>query len=230
MNDRTLRFYFDYLSPFAFFASRKLPNLCARHGVKLDYYPVVFAGLLNHWGQLGPAEIPPKARHTAKQCMRYAALNGISYNGPKHHPFNPLTTLRVSTVEVAGENQTGVVDCLYSLGWEQGGDLGDDEEIATALAAAGFDGPGLVAQSKEPLVKQALRANTDSAISQGVFGVPTMLIEDQLFWGIDQLEYLDLYLQGKDPIAGIELDSLGRGGPTAWRPGIKNRNDEPTAQ
>jgi len=130
MNQRTLRFYFDYLSPFAFFAARKLPALCEKRGVKLDYCPVLFAGLLNHWGQLGPAEIPSKARHTAKQCMRYVATNGIPYNGPKYHPFNPLTTLRVSTLEVAGENQARVVDCLYSLGWEQGGDLGNDESIA----------------------------------------------------------------------------------------------------
>ncbi|MFT5691554.1 MAG: 2-hydroxychromene-2-carboxylate isomerase [Oceanicoccus sp.] len=224
MNDRTLHFYFDYLSPYAFFASRKLPALCARQGVTLHYCPVVFAGLLNHWGQLGPAEIPPKARHTAKQCMRYAAMNGISYNGPKYHPFNPLTSLRVSTVEVAGENQARVVDCLYSLGWEQGGDLGSDEDIVQALVTADIDGPELVARCKEPLVKQALQANTDSAIAQGVFGVPTMLIDDQLFWGVDQLDYLDLYLQGKDPIAGIDLDRMGRDGSSAWRPGIKNRN------
>lgn len=224
MNDRTLHFYFDYPSPYAFFASRQLPALCEKHAVKLDYCPVVFAGLLNHWGQLGPAEIPSKALHTAKHCMRYAALNGIAYNGPKHHPFNPLTTLRVSTAEVAGEDQAGVVNCLYSLGWEQGGDLGDDEEIAQALVAAGMDGPGLITRSKALLVKQALRANTDAAIEKGVFGVPTMLIDDQLFLGIDQLQYLDLYLQQRDPIAAIDSDSLGGSGPSAWRPGIKNWN------
>jgi len=225
MSDRTLRFCFDYLSPFAFFAARKLPALCEKHGVTLEYCPVVFAGLLNHWGQLGPAEIPSKARHTAKQCMRYAKLNGISYQGPRHHPFNPLTTLRVSTREVAGADQARVVNCLFSLGWEQGGDMGNDEVISHALLAAGFDGPKLVAGSKLPMVKQALRANTDWAIGEGVFGVPTMLVDDELFWGIDQLEYLDLYLQGKDPIQGINLDTLGKGGATAWRPGIRNLND-----
>ena len=121
MDNRTLRFYFDFISPYAFFVSLKLPAMCERHGVTLEYYPVVFAGLLNHWGQLGPAEIPSKARHTAKQCMRYAKLNGITYKGPKHHPFNPLTSLRVSTLDVAGSDQVRVIECLYSLwvgaGW-----------------------------------------------------------------------------------------------------------------
>jgi 2-hydroxychromene-2-carboxylate isomerase len=224
MSQKKLSFYFDYLSPYAFFASRKLPALCEKYAVKLDYCPVLFAGLLNHWGQLGPAEIPSKARHTAKQCMRYAAINEIIYNRPKYHPFNPLTALRVSTMEVAGENQARVVACLYSLGWEQGDDLGNDAMIAEALVSAGLDGLELVTRCKDPLVKRALRANTDSAISRGVFGVPTMIIDNQLFWGIDQLEYLDLYLQGKDPLAGLDLNSLGRDGSTAWRPGIKNRN------
>lgn len=226
MDDRELHFYFDFLSPYAFFASRKLPALCEKHRVKLNYCPVVFAGLLNHWGQLGPAEIPTKALHTAKHCMRYAALNGIPYHGPKHHPFNPLTTLRLSTVEVAGEDQAKVVNCLYSLGWEQGGDLGNDAEIAQALVAADIDGPRLIERSQALFVKQALRANTDTAIAKGVFGVPTMLIEDQLFWGIDQLEYLDLFLKGNDPIEALDLDSLSGDGPSAWRPGIKNWNGQ----
>jgi len=224
MSDRTLRFYFDYLSPFAYFAALKLPPLCEKHGVTLDYCPVVFAGLLNHWGQLGPAEIPSKARHTAKHCMRYAKQNGISYQGPRYHPFNPLTTLRVSTREVAGRDQARVVNCLFSLGWGQGGDLGGDEQIIQALEAVDLDGPKLVARAKEPSVKQTLRADTDAAIEEGVFGVPTMLIDDQLFWGIDQLDYLDLFLQGKDPIEGIDLSSMGKGGATAWRPGIRNLN------
>ena len=225
MDDRTLRFYFDFISPYAFFVSLKLPAMCERHGVTLEYYPVVFAGLLNHWGQLGPAEIPSKARHTAKQCMRYAKLNGITYKGPKHHPFNPLTSLRVSTLDVAGSDQVRVIECLYSFGWEQGGDLGNDDEIVRALDAANLDGAKLVADSKAQAVKQALRANTDTAIEKDVFGVPTMLIDDQLFWGIDQMEYMDLYLQGKDPIKGMKLDTLGQHEATAWRSGIRNLNN-----
>lgn len=225
MDGRTLRFYFDFISPYAFFVALKLPAMCEKHGVTLEYYPVVFAGLLNHWGQLGPAEIPSKARHTAKQCMRYAKLNGITYKGPKHHPFNPLTSLRVSTPEVAGSDQARVIECLYSLGWEQGGDLGNDDEIVRALDTANLDGARLVADSKAQTVKQALRANTDTAIEKDVFGVPTMLIDDQLFWGIDQMEYLDLYLQGKDPIKGMKLDTLGQRGATAWRSGIRNLNN-----
>jgi hypothetical protein len=88
-----------------------------------------------------------------------------------------------------------------------------------------LDGARLVADSKAQAVKQALRANTDTAIEKDVFGVPTMLIDDQLFWGIDQMEYMDLYLQGKDPIKGMKLDTLGQRGATAWRSGIRNLNN-----
>ncbi|MEH6911166.1 MAG: 2-hydroxychromene-2-carboxylate isomerase [Oceanicoccus sp.] len=221
MSSKALYFHFDYISPFAYFASLKLPALCEKYDVELIYCPTVFAGLLNHWGQLGPAEIPAKAQHTFKQCIRYAILNDIPYHAPKHHPFNPLTSLRVSMLDVASENQALVVKTIYDLGWGQGGDLGSDEEITSSLNLVGLDGESLVAKTKGQKVKDALRTMTNSAISKGVFGVPTMLIDDELFWGIDQLANLDLYLQGKDPIAGIPLAEVTSQGASAWRPGIK---------
>ncbi|MEM7016014.1 MAG: 2-hydroxychromene-2-carboxylate isomerase [Pseudomonadota bacterium] len=223
MSSKILHFHFDYISPFAYFASLKLPALCEKYSVELVYCPTVFAGLLNHWGQLGPAEIPGKAQHTFKQCMRYAILNDIPYRGPKHHPFNPLTSLRVSMLDVANENQALVIKTIYELGWAQGGDLGSDEAIISALNLAGLDGEGLVVKTKDQKAKDALHAMTDSAINKGVFGVPTMLIDDELFWGIDQLANLDLYLQGKDPLAGLALEELSSQGPSAWRPNIEKR-------
>ena len=98
-----LDFYFDYLSPYAYLASLELLPLCKRHEIELRYKPVLFAGLLNHWGQLGPAEIPPKAIHAFKECLRYATLRDIRLRSPRHHPFRSLTALRASLETVAGE-------------------------------------------------------------------------------------------------------------------------------
>jgi len=75
-------FYFDSLSPFSDFASLSLPALCRERNAELAYHPVLFAGLLDHWGHLGPAEIPPKAFDTFKMCVRHAALHGIPFRGP----------------------------------------------------------------------------------------------------------------------------------------------------
>jgi len=219
-------FYFDYLSPYAYLASRELPALCERHGVELRLRPVLFAGLLNHWGQRGPAEIPPKAIHTIKECMRYALLREIPCRPPRHHPFNPLIALRASLSEVAGDEQPRVVRGIYDLGWCAGGDPGDAAEIAGALDAAGLDGPAIVERANSPQAKEALRRETAAAVARGVFGVPTMLAGDELFWGLDQLGYLELFLEGKDPLAQVKFDEFDFQGPSAWRTGVSRHGED----
>jgi 2-hydroxychromene-2-carboxylate isomerase len=223
MSARELDFYFDYLSPYAFLASREIGELCERHGALLHFKPVLFAGLLNHWGQLGPAEIAPKAQHVFKECLRHAILRGVEFRGPKHHPFRPLTALRVSLPEVAGDQQALVIETLFAFGWSKEGHLGGDAEIAGALDAVGLDGTAMVGRSSEPAIKQLLLESTEEAISRGVFGIPTMLIEDELFWGLDQLKYLDLYLSGRDPLRNVSMETFQNDGPSAWRPGVPPR-------
>ena len=183
-------------------------QLCADRGAELVIRPVLFAGLLNHWGQLGPAEIPPKSLFVLKDCARRAALSGMPLRVPRFHPFNSLTALRVSLAEVSGADQARVIDALFHAGWGEGKDLGSPEEIAEILEGAGLDGKALVARAAEPAIKQVLRDATQSAVARGVFGIPTMIVEDELFWGNDQIEHIDRRLSGTDPIAGIDLTSL----------------------
>ena len=89
-----IHFYFDFISPYAYFAWRKLPALAEKYNREIEAHPIVFGKLLDKWGQLGPAEIPPKRSWLNQYCLRYAALNGFEYNPPKIHPFNPLAALR----------------------------------------------------------------------------------------------------------------------------------------
>lgn len=212
-------FYFDYLSPFAYFASRVLPDVCREHDAELVFRPVLFAGLLDHWGQLGPAEVEPKAYNTFKMCVRHAVRNGIPFRAPRFHPYLPLPALRVSLPEVAGKDQPRVVEAIYSAGWGKGLDLGSPDVLRAALDDAGLDGEGLLARSRAPEAKSGLRAATEAAIARGVFGVPTMIAGDELFWGMDQIEHLALFLAGEDPLAGIDLAAIGTEGRAVTRPG-----------
>ena len=90
MKSKLIHFYFDYISPFAYFAWRKLPSIAKKYKYEIEAHPVVFGKLLDRWGHLGPAEIPPKRNWLNQYCLRYAAINGFEYNPPKKHPFNPL--------------------------------------------------------------------------------------------------------------------------------------------
>jgi len=208
MKVTSLDFYFDYLSPFAFFAWRDIGQLCEKYQLELRAHPVVFGKLLDHWGQLGPAEIIPKRDWVSRYCLRYAVLHGFEYNPPRFHPFNPLPALRLSLKEVSGAQQLAVIDALFHAGWTRGEDLGDLDNLIAILERAGIDADGLDEKITEQAVKDTLAGETSSAIARGVFGVPTMIVGDQLFWGNDQFEHIGLLLEGKDPLDSQKHKSL----------------------
>ena len=210
MPPKSIDFYFDYISPYAYFAWRNLTALAEKHDCQVHAPPVVFGKLLDNWGQLGPAEIEPKRRWLHQYCLRYAAINGFEYNPPKYHPFNPLTALRMSLREVSGDNQHQVISAIFEGGWCQGKDLGDLPTLISLLEPSAIDGEHLSQQTSKPEVKQLLINETNKAIELGVFGVPTMIIDGLLFWGNDQMEHVELLLAGKDPLDNENLGALER--------------------
>ncbi|HEY8493157.1 MAG TPA: 2-hydroxychromene-2-carboxylate isomerase [Myxococcota bacterium] len=193
-------FYFDYLSSNAYLAWARLPALAAAYGRPLELEPVLFAGLLDAHGQLGPAEIPAKAWWTWRNNLRKAALLGIPLRPPAFHPFRPLLSLRVSCLPMEENRRRALVDGLFRAAWAESRDLGDPDVVADVARAGGLDGAALVAAANEPEAKARLRARTDAAIAAGVFGVPSMRVGRELFWGYDDLPYLELHLAGRDPI------------------------------
>jgi 2-hydroxychromene-2-carboxylate isomerase len=197
---RALRFYFDYLSSNAYLAWTQLPRLASRFGVEIEPIPVLFAGLLEAHGQLGPAEVLPKSIWMARNNLRKAALLGIQLHPPRHHPWNPLLSLRVSSSPLPLAQRRWLIDALFRAAWVEGQHLSEPAVIEKAASGAGLDGPALVRDAQQPEAKARLRAQTDAAIEDGVFGVPSMRVEDQLFWGYDDWPYLELFLAGKDPL------------------------------
>jgi 2-hydroxychromene-2-carboxylate isomerase len=220
-------FYFDYMSPYAYLAWKQLPEVCAARDAEITPRPVLYAALLDHWGQLGPGEIPPKGLHNMKHCLRLAALAGIPISVPRYLPFNPLAALRVSLAVVSGADQRRVIDAIFSAGWADGGDLGDRATLAAALDGVGLDGDGLLTRTDDPEVKRTLREETEKAIARGVFGVPTMVVADELFWGVDQFEFLAMYLDGNDPLRSVEIDLSHHRGPAVRRPASVGRGPDP---
>jgi 2-hydroxychromene-2-carboxylate isomerase len=222
---KTVDFYFDYLSPFAYLASLEIEAICAAHQAAVTCRPVLFPALLDHWGQRGPAEIPPKAVHALKDCARYARSRSIAFRSPKFHPFNPLLALR-STCAASGDAEAfRIMHALYALGWARGGDLADPSEIHDALTGAGIDARPIMERAQSPEIKTKLREQTAAAVARGVFGIPTMFAGDELFWGRDQLSNLGSYLAGRDPLDGIDWTQFGPQGVGAWRSGVTGRDD-----
>lgn len=190
-------FYFDYISPYSYIAWVKARRWEAEGLWKLRAKPVLFAGLLKRWGQLGPAEIPPKRIFTFRHCIRLAAEEGVSLRGPVTHPFNPLLALR-ATLACPEANRNTLVDLLFSAIWSEGIEGASRDALAQTLVGVGGD--SLLIAGAEPEIKDALVAETRQAGDRGVFGVPTVFVNDELFWGQDGLDHARLLLEGNDPL------------------------------
>lgn len=187
MERGTVSWVFDVISPFAYLGFRDLERLPAH--VELRLVPVLFAGMLSHFGQIGPAEIPAKRRFTYRFVLWRARQLGVPMRFPPAHPFNPLAALRL--VVAAGSTRRAASVVLDAV-FRDGRDVSDPAVIAELARQLEVADPERALG--DPAVKQQLRANTDWAIERGVFGVPTLVIGPEIFWGHDAfgmaLEYL----------------------------------------
>lgn len=194
-------FWFDPVSPYAYLAFERLPQALEGLSVEVRYRPVLFAGLLAHWGQKGPAEVGPKRDWTYRQVLWIAHHHGMALDLPAVHPFNPLALLRLAwaCVDEGDTPNRRVCELLLHHVW-QGGGVADDAARLAALTQR-------LAPRRDPAdeaVKQALRAATDDAIARGVFGVPSVQAtrggaaagDARLFWGFDALEMVAAFLHG----------------------------------
>ena len=197
----TLRFFFDFISPYAYLAWCRVHALADTHDRCVEPVPILFAGVLNAWGQLGPAEIPPKRVHVMKDCLRQAARHGVTLRPPPTHPFNPLLALRIAGLDMPADTRRRLIDGLYAAVWgSHGGGVEDPSRVAAIADAAGLDGAAAVAAAGQPDAKARLRASTEAAIAAGVFGVPTTDVDGELFWGFDSFPHIERYLAGDDPV------------------------------
>jgi len=193
---RQVNWYFDFISPYSYFGLLELQRLGG--DVRIDYRPVLFAGLLNHWGQRGPAEIPGKRTWTYRWCTWYAAQRGIPFQLPRAHPFNPLGYLRLA---LAASCEPAAIRKIFEQLWTTGADAADPRVLEELAASLGIARERLA----EPQVKESLRTNTDAAIAQGVFGVPTLVVDGEAFWGADATDFAIAYLRDRSVLDNEEM-------------------------
>ncbi|MFO1519070.1 MAG: 2-hydroxychromene-2-carboxylate isomerase [bacterium] len=204
---KNILFYFDFISPYVYLATLRLPNLLQETSATLTCVPVLFAGLLNAHGQKGPAEISAKRRYTFIDCLRLAHHDGVPLQGPPTHPFNPLPSLRMSMAVEPGRRWDFVRRAMNAA-WAEGKDISQPEMLVALADEWEFDGPTLWEKSQSPEVKEALKRNTEEAIQKGIFGVPSFEVEGELFWGEDRMELLKSFLLGKLPSVADRADSI----------------------
>ena len=188
--------YFDFISPYAYLAFEQLPHALQDAGsYAVRYRPVVFGALLNAHGQLGPAEIPAKRDWTSRHVLWLARTHGIALRHPASHPFGSLALLRLAVAcgGADGLPNRHVGAAIFRHVWQSGLDAADADRLEALRRQ--------LAPARDPQgapVKAQLRAHTDAAIARGIFGVPTFVVDERIFWGFDALPLLRAYLAGAD--------------------------------
>src|SRR4030088_3606881 len=191
---------FDVISPFAYLAFPQLSRLPAH--VSVEFVPVLFAGLLQHFGQLGPAEIPSKRRFTYRFVLWRARQLGLPMRMPPAHPFNPLPALRLIIAAGSDRRAAGtVLDAVFGDG------RGVADPAVTAALARELGVADVQAALHDSTVKQRLRDNTAWASARGVFGVPTLVIGEELFWGHDAFDMALEYLRHPDAFRDPDMQA-----------------------
>ncbi|HVO47089.1 MAG TPA: 2-hydroxychromene-2-carboxylate isomerase [Steroidobacteraceae bacterium] len=198
----TVTWYFDFISPYSYLAQHTLRQLPADTVVQRE--PVLFAGMLNHWGQKGPAEIVPKRQWTYRSCLWLAHKYGVPLRMPAAHPFNSLPYLRLA---IAAGKSAVAIEKIFAALWTTGADPADPRLLTELTRTLDID----PARLAEPAVKNALREATQRAVEGGVFGVPSLVVRGQVFWGADSVDFAAAYLQDPEVLENDEMrraDSL----------------------
>jgi 2-hydroxychromene-2-carboxylate isomerase len=198
--------YFDFLSPYAYIAACELPKLAARYGRTVEPRPVLLAALLASGGQKGPAEIPSKRVYVFKDVVRTAHALGLALSPPASHPFNSLLALRAASMPMPAEQRDALIARLWRASW--GGErreLSDRAVVSALVAEVGLDPAVVLAYADGDAGKSAVRAQTEQAIARGAFGVPSIDVDGELYWGYDAFGHIERRLRGEDPLAGFDL-------------------------
>jgi 2-hydroxychromene-2-carboxylate isomerase len=195
MSRHTVKFYFDYNSPYSYIASLRVEALCRQAGAELLWLPVVLGGIFQSNEIEPPHTKVNRRKYLFEDLKDLTSYYGIPYQQRTVFIFKPILSLRATLAVPQGPERAKAVHALYRGAFAEDLDLGEPEVVARLLSEAGLDGTALVERTQEPAIKSELKALTDEAIAKGVFGAPTFYVDEvKMFWGQDRMPLLERYL------------------------------------
>jgi 2-hydroxychromene-2-carboxylate isomerase len=206
---KTLDWYFDFVSPYSYLQHEILHTLDA----EIRYRPILLGGLFKAWGHKGPVEIPEKRRFTYRNVLWVAGLHGIPLKFPPAHPFSPLKALRLA---IALDNDPNAIAAIFRFIWQKGESIENEQSWKTLCTELKID--NAEAKIADPRVKETLRRNGEEALGLGVFGVPTAVVDGELFWGFDATPMLKSFLANPEMFKRGELARVSN------LPGVSERS------
>ena len=189
---KTVDFYYDFGSPTAYLAYKRLQQFLAQYDFTLNYKPILLGGVFKATGNTTPVAVPAKGKYMMEHDLpRFAQRYGVPLNFNPHFPINTLGLMRGAIAAERLDCLARYIDVVYDAVWVAGENMGEPEVIARVLTAADLDSEALMTLSQDPEVKAELIKNTEEAAERGAFGAPTMYVEGEMYFGQDRLDFVE---------------------------------------
>ena len=187
---KSFEFYFDFVSPYSFIAHKEIRKIEKKLSIKIKYKPILLGGLHNLHGIKAPAFIPSKAKFMIRDCKMVAEKNKIKFKFNSYFPIKTLNLMRGVLVAQEDDFQSYYIDNIFNTIWRDGLNMNDQNIIEKVLKNMEINPKTFLLRSSSQNIKINLKKRTDDAFEKGVFGAPTFLINNKIFWGQDRLEYV----------------------------------------
>lgn len=193
---KQVEFFFDVGSPYSYLAYHQLPKIAQAKGADIVWRPMLLGGVFQATGNGSPATIPAKGRYSNVDLERWAKHFGVPIQQNPHFPINTLQLMRGAVgMQLRSDAEFHrYLAAIFSAMFEHPRNLGDLQELAAVLEAAGISLPLMLELVQDDRIKQTLRKTTEEAVARGVFGAPTFFVGDEMFWGQDRLHFVEAAL------------------------------------
>mgnify|MGYP001273454470 FL=1 len=182
-------FYFDFVSPYSFLAHKQIRKIEKREGIKIRYKPVLVGGLHNLHGIKAPAFIPAKAKHMIRDCKLIAEKNGVKFKFNSYFPIRSLNLMRGVFVAEEDNIKSYYINNVFNTIWQDGLNMNDQVIVEKVLKNLNVNPKTFILRSASSLIKDSLRKKTNDAYEKGIFGAPTFVVNNKIFWGQDRIEF-----------------------------------------
>ena len=183
-------FFFDFASPYSYLAHKQIRNIEYQHNIKINYMPILLGGLLNLAEIKAAAFIPSKAKFMIKDCKLFAEKLNIKFKFNTYFPVQSLNLMR-GVLIARKENKTSLyIDKFFDACWKDGLNLNDQKIVDKILEDLNFNLKTYKLKISEQKIKDELKKRTKDAYLKGVFGAPSFIINNKMFWGQDRLEFV----------------------------------------
>ena len=183
-------FYFDFVSPYSFLAHKEIRKIEDRIKIKITYKPMLLGGLHNLHGIKAPAFIPAKAKHMVRDCKLIAERNSVKFKFNTYFPIKSLNLMRGVLVAEEDNIKNYYIDSIFNTIWQDGLNMNDDNIIQKVLKNININPKTFSLRSTSSLIKDSLRKKTSDAYEKGIFGAPTFVSNNKIFWGQDRIEFV----------------------------------------